>query len=340
MLKGTVGGVYRLFRVQVIESWSTNCLGLRMDVFLTGGTGFIGSHVVMELVHRGHQVTILARNPDKIPAFRGMEQIELVQGSLGDMEVIRRGLRGKEACIHIGLNYREERDWRTLFDDTVPTVEMAACAAELGVKQFIYTSSTSVNDNLYFPENWSDPSAKINIDSSTAHTPSTYYGATKAACENYLSALSYQSDMRVNTIRPGYTFGNPVVEGAPTQGDDRFRKLVQAAMGHEPIQLCKTEGTQFIWAGDIAKVYADLLESQHNRKIYYALSAKFTTWAELAEEIIQKTASKSELTLTPPSSDGALVWDVDAIKNDFDHAFNSWPHLLDHVDYCIRQERV
>jgi len=38
-----------------------------MNVFLTGGTGFIGSYVAMELVKQGHHVTILARNRNKVP---------------------------------------------------------------------------------------------------------------------------------------------------------------------------------------------------------------------------------------------------------------------------------
>ncbi|MGO8837406.1 MAG: NAD-dependent epimerase/dehydratase family protein, partial [Limisphaerales bacterium] len=38
-----------------------------MNVFLTGGTGFIGSYVAMELVKQGHHATILARNRNKVP---------------------------------------------------------------------------------------------------------------------------------------------------------------------------------------------------------------------------------------------------------------------------------
>jgi len=51
-----------------------------MNVFLTGGTGFIGSHVAMELVRHGHTVTILARNPGKVPGLMKIDRISLAEG--------------------------------------------------------------------------------------------------------------------------------------------------------------------------------------------------------------------------------------------------------------------
>lgn len=305
-----------------------------MNIFLTGGTGFIGSYVALELLDRGHRLTILARNPDKIPSFRKDPRIQLVEGTLADDEIIREHLQGKDACVHIALNYREERMWKTILDDTVPTVSMANAAAEAGVKHFIYTSSTSVNDNLYDSAN-RDPSAKMVLTPDYPHTPASFYGATKAACEDYLMAFSYQTPMQVNIIRPGYTFGNPVAEGATIQADTRFLNLAKKALANEPIDLCRTDGTQFIWAGDIAKVYANLLETGFTRRIYYALPKRFITWAELAKIIVERTQSKSEIRLSEPESDGSLAWDVQAIKDDFGLEFDPWDALMKHIDYWI-----
>lgn len=41
-----------------------------MNIFLTGGTGFIGSYVALELIKQGHQVTTLARNQNKVPTLK------------------------------------------------------------------------------------------------------------------------------------------------------------------------------------------------------------------------------------------------------------------------------
>ncbi|HPM35746.1 MAG TPA: GDP-mannose 4,6-dehydratase, partial [Spirochaetota bacterium] len=47
-----------------------------MKVALTGGTGFIGSYIAMELVSSGHEVKILARNADKVPFLHSVKGIE------------------------------------------------------------------------------------------------------------------------------------------------------------------------------------------------------------------------------------------------------------------------
>ncbi len=58
-----------------------------MNIFLTGGTGFIGSYVALEMAAQGHRVTILARNPDKVPALAKITNIEIVAGRIADQEL-------------------------------------------------------------------------------------------------------------------------------------------------------------------------------------------------------------------------------------------------------------
>jgi UDP-glucose 4-epimerase len=77
--------------------------------------------------------------------------------------------------------------------------------------------------------------------------------------------------MKINIIRPGYTFGNPVIDGSSTQGDTRFHQIVKIALENRPITVVKNDGTQFIWAGDLAKLYIKILHSYVNRKTYFGL---------------------------------------------------------------------
>lgn len=305
-----------------------------MKVFLTGGTGFIGSHVAVELLRRKHQVRILARSPDKVPALAAIPGVEMLKGSMGDADLIRRGLEGVDACVHIALNYVESRGSVTVLDDTAQTVALAQAAVDAGVGRFVYTSSTSVHDELYDGSN-RDPDLRQMVDPSLAPLPATFYGATKAACEQYLRAFSFQSSMRVNVIRPGYTFGNPVLEGAPTQADLRFATLAEDVVAGRTIRLDRNNGTQFIWAGHLARLYAALMESDFNRKIYYGLSSPFITWASLVRRMIDTTGSTSELIEEGTPGSGGLLWDVSPMRDDFGFDFDPMPQLEAHLDYWI-----
>ena len=310
-----------------------------MNVVLTGGTGFIGSHIAMELVRSGHNISILARNRNKVPELLKIPGIEIIEGDLGDRRILESMITGKDACIHVALKYTKQTGWEVLSDDTLPTVYLSDIAAQAEVKHFIYTSSTAVNDNVYMIEqNKIDRSIK-SVNMTSKQHPTTFYGATKAACENYLLAQSYQSAMRVNIVRPGYTFGNPVVPGGSTEGDTRFHEIVKNALAQQPVYVVKKDGTQFIWAGDLAKLYLRILESDVNRKTYFGLAQRFISWETIAKEAIKKCGSKSAVVVEDRRwADDGTSFDVSDMKKDFNLEFDSWPKILEHLDYYIALE--
>jgi UDP-glucose 4-epimerase len=311
-----------------------------MNIFLSGGTGFIGSYIAMELVKNGHCVTILARDKNKIPALEKLNGIELVQGNLSDSDIIEKNLKGKDAVILTALNYTKQTASEVLLEDTLPNIKISDLAVKADVKHFIYTSSTAVNDNVYMIEENKIMGLIKCVDKTTKQHPTTYYGATKAATENYLLAQSYQSSMHVNIIRPGYTFGNPVIEGTPTQSDTRFRDIVRCAMNNKPIYVIKKDGTQFIWAGDLATLYINILHCDVNRKTYFGLSEKFYTWETIAVETVIRCNSNSEIVVEDRGwSDDGTVFDVSDIKKDFNLRFDAWEKILEHIDYYIDLEK-
>jgi UDP-glucose 4-epimerase len=123
-----------------------------MDILLTGGTGFIGSYVAMELIRCDHTVVILARNENKVPQLKEIKGITIVQGDISDMKLLEELIPGTDAVILVALNYTKQSAWEVLQDDTLPTVHLSDVAAQARVKHFIYTSSTAVNDNVYMIE--------------------------------------------------------------------------------------------------------------------------------------------------------------------------------------------
>jgi UDP-glucose 4-epimerase len=293
-----------------------------MKVFVTGGTGFIGSYVVMMLRERGHEVTILARNPDKVPALREMDGVEIVGGFMADFEVIEEHLPGHQACIHVALCWGESA-YDMLMNDTRTSVFLCEKAAGAGVEHFIYTSSTAAlgafrPDMTEHMQSW----------------PVDYYCATKRATEQFVLAVSHKHAMRVNVVRPGYTFGNPVIEGGSMEGDRRFRDICAKARAGEEIVLGKDDGTQFIWAGDLARVYGAVLDSDRNREIYHGLSVPFVSWAQIAGMAVEMADSDSSVKLEGEGGDPYL-FDLSKIREHFGLAFDPTERLREHVRYLL-----
>ncbi len=295
-----------------------------MKIFLTGGTGFIGSYVVKELSDHNHQVNILARNPNKVLKLIELKDVSIINGKLTDFDIIKNNLKDMDACIHIALGWGDEAV-TMLKNDTLPSIFLFETAAKLGIQHIIYTSSTALIGKF-----------DSNIDNTTKTTPVDYYGATKASSENFLHAISYQYSLQCNIIRPGYTFGNPIIEGSDIEPDNRFKKIVQNAKNNEKINIIKYDGTQFIWAGNLAKIYRAVLESEFNRKFYFGLGTNFVSWQSVAKEAISQTGSSSKIIeIDKNYSPNPNLFDVYPIKRDFGFEFYSWNRIKEHIEYLI-----
>jgi UDP-glucose 4-epimerase len=152
-----------------------------------------------------------------------------------------------------------------------------------------------------------------------------------------MQAVSYETKMKVNIVRPGYTFGNPAIEGAPVQGDSRFKDIVLKAKQGENIDIIKFDGTQFIWADDLAEIYIQILKTVVNRKTYFGLSKNFVTWQFVAEQAIKLSGSKSSINLIDKGYDAEpTLWDVSDIKNDFGLEFNTEEKIKEHIRYYLK----
>jgi UDP-glucose 4-epimerase len=293
-----------------------------MKIFMTGGTGFIGSYVACALLKEGHELTILARNVNKVSGFIGNPLINLVHATLDDRGAIHEALKGQDVCIHVALGWGDT-PIEMLEKDTAASVYIFQSAVEQGVKKIIYTSSIAAFG-----------SAPVQTESAET-MPTDLYGATKAATEDYLMAIARAYKVQANVVRPGYTFGNPAIEGGSIYTDMKFKNIIIAALKNEPIPMVKNNGTQFIWAGDLAQIYTSVLHSDLNRRMFTGVSTEFTTWAEIAEMIIAHIGSKSEIILEErglPENGGTPIV-VSPIEKEFGLSFVTRQKLQEHIEY-------
>lgn len=296
---------------------------------MTGGTGFIGSYVVEQLLSEGHELSLLARNPAKVEGFVGRPGIRFVKGELGDRSAVRAALDGANACIHIARANTPSGPG-SVSADTLVAAELFDAAMSVGVSRIIYTSSIAVFDDR----------GEDSFTDDGAQRPTTIYGATKAAAEAYLLGMSVGGSTGVASIRPGYTFGDPVTIGASTQAMRDFRDFAHAAVVGQPLEVEKNTGLQFIWAGDLAQIYSAALASPLTRQFYTSLSTDFLTWESIARWTVDIANSHSEILVsdtgrperTPP-------WSVTAIERDFGLTFRAERKLREHLAYWVALEQ-
>ncbi|MEY4546275.1 MAG: hypothetical protein RL685_2470 [Pseudomonadota bacterium] len=298
-----------------------------MRIFMTGATGFIGSHVAYRLLAAGHDLVVIARNPDKTPSLSQNARVRRVAATLYDRELIAQQLEGCDACVHVALGWGDT-PLAMLERDTEATVHLLEASARCGVKHFIYTSSTAALGGFWSRMSEADPTR-----------PSDYYGATKAASEAYVMAVGAKTAMRCNVIRPGYTFGNPVAAGAPTQPDRRFNEIVGNALAGQEIRLKKGDGTQFVWAGDLARLYEAVLDSKRSREVYFGLATPFVTWQAVAEEAVRLTGSRSKV-VAEGEPGAPCLFDLAKIREHFGLEFGSAEHITAHLKHLIEEQRA
>lgn len=148
-----------------------------MNVFLTGGTGFIGKPLTRALLSRGWDVTVLARRPDA-PQAQGLAKAgaRIVSGDITDRASVERGMHGAELVVHnaawyeFGVDKAAAARMRAANVDGTDTV--LGLARELRVPRTVYVSSV-----LAFGE--TGPEAKDETYA-RAYPPRSLYEATKA----------------------------------------------------------------------------------------------------------------------------------------------------------------
>ena len=115
-----------------------------MRCFVTGATGFLGSHVARLLLAQGAELRLLVRAGSRLENVADLPA-ERVVGDLRDLESLKRGMAGCEAAFHVAADYRLWAvNGKELYDSNVDgTRNILQAARESGVGRVVYTSSVA-----------------------------------------------------------------------------------------------------------------------------------------------------------------------------------------------------
>ncbi len=179
-------------------------------VLVTGAAGFIGSHVVRELLKKNVEVRALVMPGENTANIEGME-IEKIQGDVLDKEIIKQAVAGVDTVFHLAAIFTIwMKDWRGIYEVNLQGSRNVLWAAlEVGVKRVVYTSSI----------------AAIGVTPKKAPTNETVvfnqYGlGNHYVITKYLSqqeALEFNNHgLEVVVVNPAFPFGENDIAPTPT----------------------------------------------------------------------------------------------------------------------------
>src|SRR2546421_8571622 len=174
-----------------------------MKVFVTGGTGFIGGHVVRHLRDRGDEVVCLVRNPEKGRNLAAID-CEIVQGDLGDEAAIRAGMSGCDAIIHGAAVYEvgiPKSQHTAMYEaNVIGTERVLRAALENRIPKVVYISTVGAFGNTHgevVDETYVHPGGE--------HT--SYYEETKAQAHQIAQRLIEDEGLPCMIVQPGGGYG-------------------------------------------------------------------------------------------------------------------------------------
>lgn len=171
---------------------------MRGPVLLTGGSGFLGSHIADGLAARGVEVRALVRPSSSVAHLSSLPGVTLVRGSLGDMDSLADALRGVRAVIHAAglIKALRPADFHRVNAVGTENLLRAVRGAAGDLHRFVHVSSlAAVGPSLDGrPRPAEAPPA-----------PVTEYGRSKLAAEASVRAAA--NDLQVVVVRPPVVYG-------------------------------------------------------------------------------------------------------------------------------------
>ncbi len=283
-------------------------------VLVTGGTGFVGTHLVERLLDEGAQVRVVGRHPAKLQQAIGkrMADVEFLQGDLCDPAVAAAACHGQEAVFNLvatvtGVGYNTRHPGTMFTHNLIPAVNVVDAAAHASVSRLLCVSSICVyrrHCTVPTPESegFMDDPEPTNIG----------YGWAKRALEIQARCYAMEFPIKIAIVRPYNVYGPR--DNFDWETSHVIPALIRKAVeGHDPIVVWG-DGTyvrSFLYVTDLVEGMLRALE-------HYAVcdpvnigTDEVITIGDLAQAIVRLTGSQATLSFdtSRPSGQAARIGD-------------------------------
>lgn len=260
-----------------------------MKVLVTGGAGFIGSHVVDKLIQEKCQVVIIDNLTTGLteninPAAKFIE-LDVRSSTLLNLFAIEKF----DFVIHLAAQTMVHKSMESPYYDCdvniAGTVNVLEACRQTNVKRIVFSSTAAVYGNV----------TELPVMETSRKAPTSFYGLSKLTCENYLSLYNEAYGLEYVILRYANVYGERQGEG----GEGGVISIFARHMSQDQPVVIFGDGSQtrdFIYVGDVANAnYQSLLLQSGNRifNISTQTETSVNTLIENIERVSGKTAIKS-----------------------------------------------
>jgi nucleoside-diphosphate-sugar epimerase len=223
-------------------------------IFVTGGTGFLGRHLVPALCRAGYSLRVLSRHPEDHPWLNRYPDMEVVTGDVRDSDVVHRAVQGCQAIIHAaGLfsMWHEAGDFHST--NAIGTENVMQAASAAAVERVVYVSTAAVIGQ---------PIPGRVIDEDHPANPADPYQQSKFEAEQIVQRCQRDNNVPALIVRPGAFYG--------PGGDYAFNRLFFT----DPMRgiVMQMDGGKYIifpaYTGDVAQGIVLALQKGRIGEIY------------------------------------------------------------------------
>jgi len=263
-----------------------------MKILVTGGAGFIGSHLVEALVDCGHEVRILDNlfrgSTEFIEKHLASGRVTFIRGDVRDVQTVQAAMKGVQVVYHlaaqsnvIGAVNDTEYSFTT---NVVGTFNVLTCASACGVQRVVFASSREVYGEA----------KQLPVDEKLPLQAKNEYGASKIAAEAYCRAFAGKG-LQTAILRMTNVYG--------TRDTGRVIPIfVEKALGKQPLTLYGGEQViDFIWVGHVVSAFmaAGFEVNWPVRQPINVGSGSGTSIKQLAKDILKLTNSPASVNIVP-----------------------------------------
>ena len=218
-----------------------------MKILVTGGSGFLGSHVVDELVKKGHKVTILDLKKNKFYN----QKAKFLKCNLMNFEKLERAVKGKDVVYHFAatanIDIALTPPFDTVYKNILGTVKLLEFCKKHKIKHFVFSSSVYA-----------------------ASSDGGFYKSSKKSCEDYIE--EYQKNFKLNytILRYGSIYG------PRSDNSNGIYKIIDDAINLKRLIYIgnKNAKRKYIHVVDAAKASVDILSKKYKNQVVNLVGKK------------------------------------------------------------------